>query len=237
MRKLLDGVWVMERLHGCNTYLVGSSPDLALIDAGLASDAPGIESQVIEAGFSIGDVRRIVLTHAHEDHTGGAPELADRSGARVLAHMEEIPFIQQNKRLPAASAAFRLLCWIAWRIGRRGAICRVDTPLGEGDRIESSGLSVVHCPGHTPGSLSLYDADRRILLCGDALFNLNPMTGKAGLQVSIPLFTSDDAKAMDSVRMLARMNVDILLPGHGQPILEKGGDRIRELLSEQHHSR
>lgn len=237
MRKLFDGVWAIERLHGCNTYLVGSSPDLALIDAGLSTDAPGIESQVIEAGFSIGDVRRIVLTHAHEDHMGGASELAGRSGARVLAYMEEIPFVQHGKRLPSSSAAFRFLYWIAGRIGRRGAICRVDTPLAEGDRLEGSGLSVVHCPGHTPGSLSLYDADRRILFCGDALFNLNPMTGKAGLRVSIPLFTSDSAKAMDSVRMLAKMSIDILLPGHGKPILENGGDRIRDLLSEQHHSR
>lgn len=233
MRRLLEGVRVFEGLSGCNVYLVGSDGDLTLVDAGLAPDPPRIEAQLEEEGITPTDIRRIVLTHSHADHTGGAALLAGRTGAAVLAHAEEVPFIQGGRRPPSSTAAIRFLFWVLSLLGRGAATCRVDRVLADGERLEGSPvLRVLHCPGHTPGSISLYDPARRVIFCGDALFNYDPTTRKPGLRVSIPLFTSDNARALESVRMLARLDADILLPGHGEPLMGDAGRRIRELLAE-----
>jgi glyoxylase-like metal-dependent hydrolase (beta-lactamase superfamily II) len=233
MRKLLEGLWIMERPHGCNTYLVGSRPDFVLVDAGTRADPARIESQMLESGFLTRDIRRIVITHAHGDHLEGAPEMVRRSGARILCSREEVPYVQDGRKMPTSSLFLRFVDGACRLLCIRRTLCGVDEALEDGQLLGGTNLRVVSCPGHTPGSISLYDADRRILFCGAAMFNVNPLTGKAGLLVSIPAFTTDRAMALESVRMLSRLSVDILLPGHGEPILERGGERIRELLSQQ----
>lgn len=233
----MDGIWIMERPHGCNTYLVGSRPDFVLVDAGTRADPAGIESQMVESGLAIVDVRRIVLTHAHGDHLDGAPGLLRRSGARLLCSREEAPHVQDGRSIPASSAFLRLLDGASRVLRIPRTRCHVDEILENGQMLEGTNLRVISCPGHTPGSISLHEPDRRILFCGDALFNVNPMTGKAGLRVSIPLFTSDNALALESARMLAGLGVDVLLPGHGEPILANGGAILRRMLSEKDQPR
>jgi len=109
--------------------------------------------------------------------------------------------------------------------------CTIGRSLEDGDVIEAlGGLQVIHTPGHTPGSICLYDPQRRALLCGDTLFNKNPMTGKEELQLSIPLLTWDRAQVLESIRKLSTLPVEVLCCGHGQPIRQGGGERIRALL-------
>ena len=76
-------------------------------------------------------------------------------------------------------------------------------------------------------------AERRILFCGDALFNANPITGRPGLRLPIRLATLDNAQARDSVRKLSTMAVEVLCCGHGEPILDGAGEKMRALLREE----
>ena len=95
------------------------------------------------------------------------------------------------------------------------------------------GLQVLHAPGHTPGSIALYQPERRVLFCGDVFFNKNPMTGKEGLQLSLPLFTLNLAQARESAQRLAALPVEVLCFGHGEPILKGAGERVQALLGEK----
>ena len=234
MRQIIPDVYLIEGLRGDsgNVYLLVSGEGLTLVDSGLAGAADRIVSQLGGAGCALSDLQAVVLTHFHSDHTGNAAELARRSGARVLAHRDEVPYIERTKPVPFASLFQRMLNWLGDRL-LKPVPCQVDQALQGGDVIEAlGGLQVIHTPGHTPGSIALYQAERQILFCGDVLFNKNPLTGKEGLQLSLPLFTLDKAQARESARKLAGLPVDVLCFGHGEPILHGAGDRMQTLLGE-----
>jgi len=231
MQQVASGVQLIQGLHGANVYVLDGSDGPTLVDAGLAGDVDHVLAQLRQAGCEPSQVRTIVLTHAHGDHVGGAAALARRANAQVVAHRDDVPYIEQTRPLPATSLLRRLINWLTHRLLFRVSPCRVDRPVEEGDVIEPlGGLKVIHTPGHTPGSMALYQPERQILFCGDALFNANPMTGRPQLQLPIPLFTLDAAQARQSVANLADLSLKVLCCGHGEPILEGAQDRISAVL-------
>jgi glyoxylase-like metal-dependent hydrolase (beta-lactamase superfamily II) len=233
MRQIVPGVYLIEGLRGnsANVYLLASGEELTLVDSGLPGAADQIAAQLQEKGYSLSHLQTIVLTHSHGDHTGSAAELARRSSAQIMAHRDEVPYIEQTEPLPFGSLLKRLSNWLGDRVLFRRAPCKVDRALQNGDVIEAlGGVRVIHTPGHTPGSIALYQPERRILFCGDAFFNKNPLTGKKGLQLSIPLFTLDVAQMRESARRLAALSVDVLCCGHGEPILEGAEGRMQDVV-------
>jgi glyoxylase-like metal-dependent hydrolase (beta-lactamase superfamily II) len=232
MRQVVSDVYLMEGLHGANVYLLLSNEGLTLVDSGMAGDADPIVTQLQEAGYPLSQLRSIVLTHAHVDHVGSAAQLARRTGAQVLAHRADVPYIEHTQSMPAASPLRRLMNWLSTRLLFRASACQVDRPLEEGDTIEAlGGMQVIHTPGHTPGSICLYQPERHILFCGDALFNANPLTGSPGLRLPLPSVTLDGAQARQSVAKLSALDIDVLCCGHGEAILSGAGDQIAALLS------
>jgi glyoxylase-like metal-dependent hydrolase (beta-lactamase superfamily II) len=228
MRQVVPDVYLMEGLRGANVYLLGGE-ELTLVDSGMAGDADAIAAQLEGAGDALSQVRRMVLTHAHADHAGGAAELARRSGARVLAHRAEVPYIEQTESLPASSPLRRLLNWFSSRVFS-GSPCQVDQPLVDGDTIEAlGGIQVIHAPGHTPGSIALYASERQILFCGDVLFNAHPVTGSPGLRFPLSAVTVDDAQARESACKLSALAIQVLCCGHGEPILDGANEQIAAL--------
>ena len=233
MQLVVSDVYLMEGLRGANVYLLNSGNSLTLVDSGLGREADLIIAQIQDAGYALSSLHTIVLTHAHGDHTGGAAELARCTGARVLTHREEAPYIEMTKPLPTASLFQRVMLWLGDKIMLKNSPCRVDRHLEDGDTVEAlGGMQVIHTPGHTPGSICLYHAERKILFCGDALFNANPMTGKPGFRLPVPVATLDNTQARDSVERLSNLAVEVLCCGHGEPILEKAGEKIKALLME-----
>jgi glyoxylase-like metal-dependent hydrolase (beta-lactamase superfamily II) len=237
MRQVVSDVYLMEGLHGGNVYALASGASLVadegltLVDSSVAGDVESIVAQLEEAGYALSRLRAIVLTHAHGDHVGGAVALARRSGAQVAAHRDEVPYIERRKPMPSSSIGQRLLNWLSDRVFFRLSPCPVDRPLEDGELIEAlGGLQVVHTPGHTPGSICLYHPERQIVFCGDALFNANPMTGEPGLRFPISMVTIDRGRARDSVAKLSKLDVQVLCPGHGEPIVEGAGTEIKALL-------
>jgi glyoxylase-like metal-dependent hydrolase (beta-lactamase superfamily II) len=236
MRQIVPGIYLIEGLPGnsANVYLLASGKELTLVDSGLPGAADQIAAQLQEKGYPLSSLQAIVLTHSHGDHTGGAAELARHSGAQIMAHQDEVPYIEQTAPLPFGSLLKRLSNWLGDRLLFKRAPCKVDRALQDGNVIEVlGGLQVIHTPGHTPGSIALYRPERRILFCGDTYFNKNPMTGKTGLQLSIPLFTLDVAQMRESARKLAALPVEVLCCGHGEPILRGAGEQVRVLLEEK----
>jgi glyoxylase-like metal-dependent hydrolase (beta-lactamase superfamily II) len=234
MLEILPDVYRMTDLRMANVYLLVTGEDLFLVDSGMPGDVKQIEAQMQEQGFALSALRTIVLTHAHVDHVGSVPELVRRSGAQVLAHAQEVPYVERTQSLPAASLPRRIMNWFSERMMGRQPACHVDRALEDGETVAAlGGLHVLHTPGHTPGSICLYQPERQILFTGDTLFNRNPMTDRRGLQLPPSMLITDRAALLASVRRLADLPVQVLCAGHGAPILEGASDQIRTLLEKE----
>lgn len=215
-------------LHGrfqVAVFLVRHESGLVLVDAGF----PGWHYAVLTAAESLPQPNRIthiVLTHSHVDHIGGAAFLARHCGAEVLASEMEKPFIEGRSLARAAHGVLsRLVLTLNhWTQGRRVEPVRVDRTIADGDVL--FGLRVVDVPGHTPGQIALWHQSDAVLLCADALFNVD---GSIGYD-PVPGMTSNLAGAAASLARLAALGCKDLAPSHGPAILGDAPERIRRFL-------
>lgn len=230
MKLIFPGLYQLEQKSMVNIYALVSGKELTLIDTGMPGSENAIQSELESAGFSLADLRRIVLTHCHVDHAGSAAGLVKRSGAVVLAHRQEVPSIEGKTNFSYSTR------WFAWLINLEEKFapqppCKVDQPLEDGQILPLGGdWQVIHTPGHTPGSLCLYQVERKLLFCGDTLFNKNPMTQKKRLQPPPSFLIWNRAEWEKSVRRIAALQCDVLCCGHGEPILEHGSEKIKDLI-------
>jgi len=232
MRQIVPGVYLIEGLRISHVYVIVTDDKLILVDSATANDADRIVHEIEQASFAISDLQAIIITHAHSDHIGSLSELVRRSGAEVWAHRAEVPFVQKKEPMPAASPVMRLLFRLSDRLAAGQTAPVVHRALEDGERIEAlGGLRVVHTPGHTPGSICLYAPAHKLLFCGDAMFNVHPLTGRKGLRPAIRLPSCDMEQVRASVHRLTELEVEILCPGHGEPILSGAGEQIKALVS------
>ena len=168
----------------------------AVIDPG--GDVPRILAEVQRQGVT---VERIALTHGHLDHAGGAAELKEAlGGVPVDGPDERDRFLLDG--LAEAGAAFGI------------AGCRPVTPdrwLNEGDTVELAGatFSVLHCPGHTPGSVVFVNQAARLAIVGDVLFR-----GSVG-RTDFPYSSSEDLIRAIREKLLPLGDDMNFLCGHG----------------------
>lgn len=192
------------RLVGNRAYLIAGN-QLVLIDSGLPFQANRIMRFIRDIGRRPDELAHIILTHHHIDHRGSARALKSLTGAKVAASKNDIPFIEGRARAYRESLPWwvKLLHFIT-DLWFREENVSVDTVLQEGDTIQ--GLRVIHTPGHTPGSISLFHIKEKALFCGDTV----PYTlGK--LKKPNP-YTVDRAQEMASIRKLAAIECLFLLP-------------------------
>jgi glyoxylase-like metal-dependent hydrolase (beta-lactamase superfamily II) len=233
MKEIVPGVYMMERLLVANVYLLQSDNGAALIDSGTTMDADRILTQISQAGYDASNIHSIVITHMHGDHAGGAPKLSQYFDAQIMAHREDAPYISKTARVTAFASFKHLVNWLDNNLVLPHPPCKVTRLLEEGDKIDAlSGCEIIDSPGHTAGSICLYQPDRQIMFCGDALFNANPVTRKPGLRLPLRLVTMDNAQALQTVRKLARLPIKVLCFGHGEPIMEDVGEKLDKLLAD-----
>lgn len=177
-----------------NAYLARGT---ILVDA-------GVTPMAIEAYRNT--IRYIVLTHCHFDHIAYLPSIVKMTGAKVCIHAADADgLVQDNLSLST-------------HFGAHSPGIIPDMILEGGETIE--GYEILHTPGHTPGSICLFDQETRDLISGDTVFS----DGAFG-RYDFPGGSRETLAS--SLDRLAELRVDGLYPGHGVPARERGERHIR----------
>ena len=226
MDQTADGVWLVTGTD-VNWVLVADGDEVTLVDSGEPRDLPRVMSSLQRIGRAPGDVRAVVLTHAHPDHIGAAEPLRADRGIPVRLLAAEAPhargqIIQEAPALQVLRAAWRpqVLLWVM-RIVRAGAtraerLTEVKPfDAGSGPLDVPGHLVPVPTPGHTSGHCAFHLPGRGVLITGDALITAHPAGRTTGPQLCPPMFNHDEAAALASLQALAGLPADVVLPGHG----------------------
>ncbi len=190
--------WI-ELLSGvepdCNVYLIDGE---LLIDAGTGFHFAEMKSQ-IEGLCDPKNIKLLVNTHCHFDHTGGNKKFRDWLKLQITIHSAD------KKALETGNGTMAEL------FGQQARITTLEKVLRTGSTVNTTNFNfeVMHTPGHTPGSISLYEKEKKILISGDTLFD--SAVGRTDLP------GGDHEQLVESLRGLSKLNVEYLLPGHGSP--------------------
>lgn len=207
-----------------NCYFVEEADGtLTLVDTGIQPNGKRIIDYLTAKMMrKPSDVKTIVLTHCHVDHVRGAAALKAATGAKVAVHEADADFVSGKAKYPnpggAAGVMFSLLSpfFSAKHV-------EPDIRLKENDKVGR--LTVLQTPGHTPGSISLYNQPGRVLFVGDTVRYINGV-----LQGPPARFTPEMAQAKASIERLSQLDFDVLLSGHGQPLKsEEAPKMLKEL--------
>ncbi len=178
-----------------NVYLI-KAKEAMLVDAG--TDARAVINQVKRIASNL---KYIVLTHYHYDHSLAAGEVAAATNAEILIHEEDSELLQD--------------------------VVLTMTPLLEAEKMEikpsllkggetldlgNYSIEVIHTPGHSQGSICLYDLAR--LFSGDTVLP----QGNFG---SVTMMGAEPRTLVNSIEKLSKLKVEVLYPGHGE-ITDKG---------------
>jgi glyoxylase-like metal-dependent hydrolase (beta-lactamase superfamily II) len=226
-----------------NCYLIEDEP-LTLIDTGPNSgkSLDDLERALAAHGHGIEELGLIVVTHQHMDHLGLLEILARRSGAEVAAFYLLEPYLADFSGSAAADDEFAQAVMrrhgvpgdLATVLGSLAAAYRafgssghVTRPIADGDdlQLRDRKLTVLHRPGHSPSDTLLWDFDRGILFAGDHLLphiSSNPLVSRALDSASASSQRRPQAllQYMESMRATREMEARLVMPGHGDPILD-----------------
>jgi hydroxyacylglutathione hydrolase len=199
--KIFDGLyaflWQSYRENNCNAYFIDNGKRI-LIDPGHLHLLGHVENGLKDLKIRIPEVDVVIITHGHPDHLEGAAKFSKTS---LLAMSGE---------------EYLLLRQLA------GAYMQCPEPdilLREGElQIGSHQFEVLVTPGHSPASLCLYWPQKKALFTGDVIFSQS--IGRSDLP------GGDGAQLKASIERLSRLDIDYLLPGHGEPVL--GKESVRE---------
>jgi len=196
-------LWSSMSANNCNTYLI-DGPARVLIDPGHIHLFGHVEAGLAQLRLKIEDIDLVIVTHCHPDHLE-AVKLFQKQGALFAVHVKDWSLLKEMGRSLGASLDFDSF--------------KPAFFLEEGNlAVKGLEFEVIHTPGHSPGSISLFWPEQKALFTGDVIF-------REGLgRTDLP--GGDGGTLKESIQRLAELDVERLLPGHGELILD--AEQVRE---------
>jgi glyoxylase-like metal-dependent hydrolase (beta-lactamase superfamily II) len=225
VRQVADGTYLVHGGH-TNWVILTDGDAVTLIDTGYPGDRRLLLDSLAAVGSSPEAVAAVLITHAHNDHLGSAQYLRAAHGTPVLLHPAEVPharrdFLQQVSVRTVLRHAWRpgVLPW-ALHVLRSGGTERHPVlspePFPGDGALDLPGRPVpVHTPGHTDGHCVYHLPDAGVVVSGDALVSAHATSRIPGPQLLPDMFHHDRARALASLDVIAELDADVLLPGHG----------------------
>ncbi len=225
--EVADGVHQLSVQTGVNVIVLRDEDGVTLVDTGL--DRPGLTERLARLGIAPSEVTRILLTHAHPDHTGGVARLRRAGAAAPVAIGAADLEVARGSAAPPEpeQLAARLLS----RVPKPGAWGRTSpipdaTALEDGQHLDvAGGLEVIATPGHTAGHVAFHLPARDVVIGGDVVFNV------FRLQPSPAFLCWRTAPNLASVARLADLRASTLVLAHGAPVTEDASGRLGELVA------
>jgi glyoxylase-like metal-dependent hydrolase (beta-lactamase superfamily II) len=228
--RLAEGVWRVPTVgRNLVSSFVFAEPDgsVTLVDCGFKGSGPRrVAAGLAALGKQPGDVRRILLTHAHVDHAGGAARVqrSTGGGARIETHDDEARWLSEGRtpHVGRASVLGRLLD--TWR--PKIEVCIAGATFSDNQLLDvAGGLRVLHTPGHTLGHCSFLHEPTGVLITGDSLFNFRDR-----MSWSYAFFCTDFPLSKQTAERLGEVDYEVAAFTHGSELRTDAREKVRDFL-------
>jgi len=225
--ELAPGVWRIPLVGDWVNGFAFRDEDgqVTLVDFGLKSSAKKVFAALDVIGSGPTDVTRILLTHAHPDHAGGAAEISRSTGRAMDIHEADAQYLAAGAS-PSRDTSM-LLGRLFNRLGGGGF-----EPVPVGERLTdgqvlpvNGGLRVIHTPGHSPGHVAFLHEPTGVLITGDSIFNV------LGMRWSIASFCTDFVMSKMTAHRLTEIEYRIAAFTHGPEIRDNPSGAIGAFLA------
>ncbi|MFD4929320.1 MBL fold metallo-hydrolase [Peribacillus butanolivorans] len=232
-------------LKSINFYLVKQDESLTLVDAGMNDDVcwNALQNTLKENGFTIKDITEILLTHHHGDHVGLVNRITALHPIPVYAHSKSVPRLKRDPDFLSMRIEFYKQLYLQMGCGELGdkqvayLFNAVDNNKDQRlncDIIEITGkkwlnFEVIEFPGHAPDQIAFLDQKEKRLLAGDLL--IEHISSNALVEPNENgnrMLTLVDH--IDSLKRCLSLQINLILPGHGN-IIEHPGSLIEKRLN------
>jgi len=229
LEKVITGVYFLpgedEFMPDSHVYLIGEpdSHDLTLVDAGLFGKGKKKIQALKDAGVELKDIKRVIMTHTHLDHIGALKEIKERiPNLELWVHRLEAEQLESgDERTVYGMEMFRQMFQMQFGIRPGEFRFKVDRKLEGGENLNLGGMKwrVLYVPGHSMGSIALYNPHRMILISGDVIY-ADYSIGR------FDLYGASGEMLKKSLFLLSELKVKILLPGHNRIVKNVEHDYI-----------
>jgi glyoxylase-like metal-dependent hydrolase (beta-lactamase superfamily II) len=221
--EIAPGIHKIDGVRVANCYLIIRPDKMLLIDTGMPRNIGKILDYVKKLSKSPTDIRYIILTHSDLDHIGNASELKKITGAKLVIHAGDAPVLKGQQRQRSDKGLLHVAFLIIQPVF---PILPAEPDIILQNDSELEGFRILHTPGHTTGSICIYEPGK-ILFTGDSVISSqqgDPLPPTKRL-------LSDISQSRESLARIGKLAYDILLPGHGAPVIGRASQKVQEMLS------
>ncbi len=215
--------------------LIWDDNTVILVDAGISTSLTNLKIAIKDAGVEFDRLKIIIVTHQDADHIGGIKGvLEELPDVKVLAHKEDKPYIQGEKKLIRLNSRFMERI-NALPVQEREKVLEifedvsvnVDMTVSDGEELDyCGGIIIIHTPGHTPGHICLYHKKSETLIVGDAM---NVEDGQLIRPNKLSMNDDEEKLAINSLKKFEKYDIKNIISYHGGLFNDNPNQRIKEL--------